>query len=244
MTLHRSVRDLITMRIRSSRTAAISLCVLLTASACVMVQASSPNHQSEKPAGLAPKTAGGCEGRFIGVLSVFGFQLGHNTLQDVQQQFGPAQIVREGDAGNAVARLCYRTADTSDDTVVLFESSEMGGGAVLTNYELRRSHQSLDARCVVSRAVHGEAKSSVAVRLGMTRMELAQVLGEPSSSHGNSWDYRCDIRKQMTEEQLVRMERRWPRVRDHPYFDLWITASAGFDSDRLVRFRVSKTETY
>ena len=101
------------------------------------------------------------------------------TLAKVAGLLGRASVNERGDASTSLHWLCYRATTKADTTVVIIESSEMGGGTLLTSFSLFRpgGDASLEQRCAPLDVPPASIVTDRGVRLGLPRAEVEQLLG-------------------------------------------------------------------
>ena len=103
-------------------------------------------------------------------------------LSGVQKRLG-GTIGHSGDGGEALKWLCYSGADTTGRWVLWLESSEIAGGAI-DGFALRRLDQmaEVDRRCHALPESEAGIELPVALRLGMTEMQVRNTLGAPTTT--------------------------------------------------------------
>jgi len=169
------------------------------------------------------------------VIEKFRIRLEHTTLQQAIAALGPGRVVQTGDAGDFLARLCYQSADTTDPTYLVLESSEMGGGKYITGFQLFQGKAHLDPNlpCARMPALANSIVIAAGLELGAQRQALLARFGpaqsdsagflryahehtwkEPSRSHGSSGS----DEEEWTETSVLDLELRADSL-------VWISAS-------------------
>ena len=69
-----------------------------------------------------------------GNLSILGVTILKSTLNEVQDKFGKAYVLKEKEHAPNV--ICYCSDDSSDNTALIFKSGAMGGWTTITQFEL------------------------------------------------------------------------------------------------------------
>jgi hypothetical protein len=108
-------------------------------------------------------------------------------LAEVQNRFG-GSIGRRGDASESLAWLCFQGADTDQRWALWLESGELGGLTVIDGYAMQRLDPNavVDQRCREIGKSAGGIELPVAIRLGVTEMQVSKVLGKPTARYGNT----------------------------------------------------------
>jgi hypothetical protein len=105
------------------------------------------------------------------------------ALLEVQNRFG-GSIGHRGDGGNALACRCFRGGDINAPWALCLESSALMGGRLIDRYTLQRldPNAKIDQRCRRFGKGEGEIELPVALRLGVTEMQVREILSEPTAS--------------------------------------------------------------
>lgn len=112
--------------------------------------------------------------------------LEETTLDTVKARFG-GDMGQSGDASEALQWLCFYGTDPNGRWALWLESSEMGGGSV-DGFALQRldNDAKVDRRCRMLRKDEGGFGLPIPIRLGMTEMEVRNLLGEPTLRYRNT----------------------------------------------------------
>ncbi|MBL4607827.1 MAG: hypothetical protein JKY01_08375 [Pseudomonadales bacterium] len=141
---------------------------------------------TKNPVGLyQPSQAGNLLKPFSGKLnaddlSIGSISIGTSTFDEVAAKFGKTEIIKS-DQEQSWVRICYRSVNKGDDTIVLFESGPMGGWTRLTSISITHSKLWKDsALCQSSRLVTKEISTVSGLKIGISTSELVRRLGNPS----------------------------------------------------------------
>ncbi len=124
-------------------------------------------------------------------LSVANFPITLETtkLTDAQRRFG-GLIGHSGDAGDSLGWLCFYQRNASDGWVLWLTSGEIDGESIGGFVWLSMSsEQKIDSRCKALKAEQGIVMSPIPLRLGMTELQVEQLLGKPSGRFHNTFTY-------------------------------------------------------
>lgn len=113
-----------------------------------------------------------------GARAILGITLERSTFADVERLIGKTAIHREGDAGNSLAVMCFKGAD---ETLVAFESGEMGGGVIDSIHVSATGSYRLARYCSPSEKIRKNISFADGVRLGLRKQELLKIRGQPSA---------------------------------------------------------------
>jgi len=107
-------------------------------------------------------------------------------MREVQTRLG-GSIGHRGDASEALAWLCFDGADANGRWALWLESSELGGGWV-DGFALQRldPNASTDHRCRKLGKPNGGIELPIALRLGLTEMQVRTILGQPTIKYRNT----------------------------------------------------------
>jgi hypothetical protein len=127
-------------------------------------------------------------------MSILGVKLKHDTLSDVQQRLGRAEVQHNrGDAAASASAVCYIGADGT--VLAIISVSEMGGGRQMTSdfHLVRNASDAIysptypdyvvpkEDRPKCSRlAALSKTTTTGGLRLGMTADQVRRKLGPPS----------------------------------------------------------------
>jgi hypothetical protein len=105
------------------------------------------------------------------------------SMIDVQKRVGGA-IGKRGDASDYVEWLCFNGSDVGGRWALWLESSELGG-ELIDAFALQRLGRSAksDPRCRFLPEGDGGVDLPIALRLGMTEIQVRQILGRPTLTY-------------------------------------------------------------
>lgn len=112
--------------------------------------------------------------------------LEQTTLKDVQTRLG-GDMGQKGDASEALEWLCFYGTDAKGRWALWLESDEMGGGTV-DGFALQRldRNATADRRCQMVGKNDGRVRLPVPLRLGLTEMQVRNLLGRPTAKYRNT----------------------------------------------------------
>jgi hypothetical protein len=106
------------------------------------------------------------------------------TIAEVVAALGAARVVRQGDAGDAIASVCYLIQDKPAYTIA-FRSDEMGGSELkVTEVALYAGDERADWRRSCGSLKARVASVDLGIRIGATRPEVVRKLGAPEVDRG------------------------------------------------------------
>lgn len=178
-------------------------------------------------------------------LTILGLTIGQHTLEDTQKELGKAKFLPRRE--QAPKRICYISEKKQDNTTVTFEAGPMGGWELLTAITIASGKVSLKERssCAIASQVSTNISTEGGLKLGLDRASLESILGKPSRVNGNTFHYEFRTREKMTEKQIQKLAKLWPKVGDDPYMDVSSDVEATFsDNSKLESLTISKIETY
>jgi hypothetical protein len=178
-------------------------------------------------------------------LTLMGFQLGKTTLADVQARLGDSKIRRCSREEEASEEICYVSAN-GDHTRVIFEAGFSGGWTELAGYKIisGRSNPPCYRRCTPTALVSGEVHSDGGLRIGLTRQQVAKLLGNPARSTANRLTFQWNSRRAMTKEEIKKESETFHSPVKDPYWDAQDTFIILLEHSRVIQIRVSHTVTY
>lgn len=115
--------------------------------------------------------------------------LAKTPLADVQAKLG-GTLGHVGDAGDFLSWLCVRGADQRGRWVLWLESAEIDEDLV-GSFQLRRIPRTarVDRRCTTLQDAAAVVELSIKLELGMPRVRVLQILGQPSVETGHTLIY-------------------------------------------------------
>jgi len=169
---------------------------------------------------------------------VLGLTLGKSTLSDARDLLGPA-LVAKGEYRHEPYVMCYVSSDPSDKTTLTFQTDFFGDWERLTQFELSDSPGALV--CAESDLVHRGLATQCGLRLGMSRGAVEAIMGEPGLVRGNVLKYMYIAEERLAPERRERMAEFGIVVVDYDVITTIVEAE--FDEDRLIRLKVSWSES-
>jgi hypothetical protein len=147
-------------------------------------------------------------------MTVVGVQLEKTTLEGAQRQLAAAEIRHNGgDAAVSVSAECFVGRD---GTTLVFSSGEMGGGEIITEYQLACSGAPVDyrvldyvpapekrPRCSRLAPLSRATTTDGGLRLGMSREEVQQLLGEPDEANSGHFTFSSQAEIPMTASEKI-----------------------------------------
>jgi hypothetical protein len=163
--------------------------------------------------------------------------------QDVTATLGKATRLDLG--GYEERMLCYTSARTGDDTVVLFTLFHCPDDCKrVMEIQVRAKKREVRVRdkCAATAGVHAGIGTQSGLRLGLTRTEVQAILGPPQATRGDKWLYAASVSVKFSEEEYARRGLPIPPVitPDYPFAtgcDKYIVV--WFKADRVSAFRVN-----
>ncbi|WP_347359426.1 hypothetical protein [Bdellovibrio sp.] len=138
----------------------------------------------------------------LGAQTILGHAIGIANIQSVQASLGAATVFQEGEAGTLIRGVCYRGMD---QTLLAFESSEMGGPeGIITAVRLLRAGTPYkhSRHCAPSKEVLRTTAFADKTSLMMSRDRLEKKLGSPDKSEKNLLSYKyVSTRKYGTQKE-------------------------------------------
>jgi len=176
--------------------------------------------------------------------SFAGFTLGETTLSEVQAKVGTTSIVHSGDAGESLSSLCYAVNSLG---YVLFLTGELDGPEhYLGGFDI--SNKSTRAPCSPwPKHVPKPSLNIGSLYIGMSVSAFKTAVGVPVKWEASQGIASFENRRKMSVAELAKLpadaQARIARGESHDYYDVVVTISATFESDKLREVRVWKTET-
>lgn len=158
--------------------------------------------------------AGDAHDRLGPHMSLLGLALESTTLEGAQRLLGKAeQRHNGGDAAAGAMAECYVGQDGT--TLALISNSEMGGGTMITGYQLVARGELADystdyryvvpldkrPRCAALKRLSRSTVTNGGLSLGMSRSEVRRLLGEPSEVAEDHLIFTAEATLPMTSEQ-------------------------------------------
>lgn len=134
-------------------------------------------------------------------LSVQGITIGKTTLDEVKTKFKAKEIYHEGDGGESLYALCFKT---SNGSTIAFESGEMGGAEhVINSISLNgpTTPYRLNKICEKSSAFKGKLSLNK-LSLGMSPDLIKTVKGKPTKSENDYLEYAYSFQEKTEKGQM------------------------------------------
>ncbi len=208
-----------------------------------------------RPSALALMAAGqvaAAEDRLAPHMRVLGITVEGTTLQEVQRSFGTTDMRHNGgDAAAAAVAECYVG---SDGTTLVLLSGEMGGGTIITHFQLlaREALASYsdddsyavpaDKRpgCAALNALSRTTATGGRLKLGMSAAEVKRLLRIPSQKGDGYWEYLWEGKVRMTPQQMES----WHARRGEDFFVRGRTLRVEFSAGKVVAIRAWQVTTW
>lgn len=174
-----------------------------------------------------------------------GFDLGTVTLSEIEQKYGHATLIESGDAGEYEAKICY----SLDDGILYFLSGELGGDIhELLGFAVSVQRISEQKKCAEFPVKKKPFKLNLAgLHLGMSKAEFEKVFTTKVKWNGNTGTIFFESKRAMKQKELKRLPKDVQEGTKagvfQNYFDVIVSIDGYFEGNKLVEFRVWKTET-
>jgi hypothetical protein len=140
--------------------------------------------------------------------------IGKSTFDEVMATFGKTELIKNSiEHGNN--RLCYRSSNDSDNTVLLLETGSMGGWKRVTTFSITNSKLwKQTARCKSSSLINRNLATASGLQIGTFASELINRFGKPTINNGkfigyyltaqeNDWTYTSIIEAALEKDKVV-----------------------------------------
>jgi hypothetical protein len=124
--------------------------------------------------------------------------------QNIVHVLGRATVVERGDAANGRSQVCYKSADPSEPTKLIFEIGEcthsfylFAGGAPFSGTD----------KCQGSNIITRDLKTPNGLGLGLTPEQVKKILGPPSAAEHESLTYDYNVKLTRTKQRLEELKR-------------------------------------
>ncbi len=141
----------------------------------------------------------------IASFTIAGIDLGPGSFGDVIPKLGAATVVMRGEQAQSREQLCYRSSDAK--THLIFERSEEAEAFYLVGPAPDWYGSSF---CEKSPAVTSTIATANGLRLGLTMVEVEQILGAPSGNAPGKSEWLWTGQFPLTADQLKRIRQRQP----------------------------------
>lgn len=169
----------------------------------------------------------------------FGFVLNKSTLNNIQKVLGPSQIIKEGDAGDYSATICY---SLPNQHILEFKAGELSGADLdVLEFVVREPKLNEKSQCTPLPKDKLELENTTlgGLSLGMSKEGVIKTVGEPTKSLKDELRFKFSRKEEMSQKQIKEMN-----AESYPYWDIIITVVARFKNSRLMQLSIAKTETY
>ncbi|MBC7540661.1 MAG: hypothetical protein H7281_17710 [Bacteriovorax sp.] len=160
-------------------------------------------------------------------LSILGITIGKSTLEDVKSKFKSKDIYYQGDAGESLYVLCYKS---SNGSTIAFESGETGGNAhTVSTISINGTKvpYRLNKICEKTSLIRSKLVIN-GISLGMSPDLIKRLKGKPSKQSANSLLYQFEIQEKNEKRQL----------------DIISRLEIEFNQDIVSALTASKSETF
>jgi hypothetical protein len=174
-------------------------------------------------------------------LSIVGVTLGKTSLAEVQQRFGASQLRSCSSEEEASQEICYRAPRGT--TTVVFEAGFSGGWKIIDAYQIigTADSSSCYSACPMSSGVPETISTSGMLRLGLSRIEVLNLLGTPESATVDRLEFSREWRQPMTAAEVAKGGGN-PNKKDN-HWDVVDTVSVRLVNRRVAAIRVSHIVT-
>ena len=170
---------------------------------------------------------------------------------------GKFTTVASGDASTALEEACYRSAEESDNTHLIFGEGEVDRSFILSSDS---SAWKWKSPCNRSTKISRVLATSSGLHLGQTQEQVIAILGLPTERVRNikygrdELIYELEAKKKMSahdlapylQDELKRYpnldQRTW--IQNYGFYDLSVSVHAKFTNNSLTKLIISWSETY
>jgi len=123
------------------------------------------------------------------ILNIAGITLGPGMEKDAEAKLGRAVYVNRHKGGGIRQQICYRSVKEPPTAFLVFEIGRASDAFYLISGDAPQ--WGYIGLCAKSTVVTKALSTPTALRLGLTRAELIDMMGQPSATHPNSmmWKY-------------------------------------------------------
>ncbi len=160
-------------------------------------------------------------------LSILGFTIGKSTLGEVKSKFKSTDIYHQGDAGNSLYVLCYKSSNSS---TIAFESGEMGGSAhIIDSISINSTKGPYHLNQICQKTTFIKNKFVInGISLGMSPDLVKRLKGKPGKESANSILYQFVVQEKNDKGQV----------------DIISNLEMEFNQDIVSAIKASKMATY
>ncbi|MBC7489026.1 MAG: hypothetical protein H7240_02460 [Glaciimonas sp.] len=172
------------------------------------------------------------------------FQLGKVTLAQVAKSIGHTKVIETGDAGEYVAKICYRTPNG----IIYFLSGEMGGpDHELLGFGIGINDNKQPCAKYLENLVP-KTLNLAGVQLGQTKKEFARIVETSVRWEKNTGRAYIESKRPMSSVEINRFPEDVKQSilagSAQNYFDVGISIIGTFTNNKLSKIEVWKVETY
>ncbi len=167
-------------------------------------------------------------------------------FSEIRSKFGEGTEIERGDAASGRHQMCYLSP--SGNVHLIFEFGEVNSALYLFADGPKWNGSEF---CAVSPTISGnDVSTGSGLRLGMTPMEVENILGNPSIATPQKVVYHFSFRKKTMPEALAQLRKDNPNMSDaefaenFKYVDVEDYIEARFAAEKLNYLAISKSETY
>ena len=202
--------------------------------------------------------------------TVFDLTLGEYTFDDLMNKFGKTKIFPISSGEEAPFAICYTSSHPLDDTIIIFIAGPLGGWEKPTSFIIgtknvlpsisdwmEKSASVIEKRaksvlsyiltyCTKTPKISKAITTASGITLGITKNRLNDLLGNQPNYifDENIFAYRYYDMVKMTETQIERMKKYWPKVEEDPHYEVASGIEVRFSERKLVWFLVYRMESY
>lgn len=196
--------------------------------------------------------------------------LGEYNFEDLMNKFGKAKIFSISTGEEAPSAVCYTSSNPLDDTIIIFIAGPLGGWEKPSSFIIGtknvlpsisdwmgRSASVIEKRaksvlssilpyCTKTPKISKVITTASGITLGITKNQLNDLLGnQPNYIFDESiFAYRYYDVVKMTETQIERMKKYWPKVEEDPHYEVASGIEVRFSEQKLAWFLVYRMESY
>lgn len=160
-------------------------------------------------------------------LTVLGITVGKSTLDEVKAKFKSKDFYHEGDAGESLSVLCFKS---SNGSTIAFESGEMGGSEhKITSISINGPKKAYRLNKICEKTSLIKSKLVInGVSLGLSPDLIKRVTGKPSKQSTDHFLYQYEAHDKTDKGQIDTVSR----------------LEIEFVQDAVAAFNISKVETF
>jgi hypothetical protein len=176
-----------------------------------------------------------------GVFEIGKIQVGVTTLADAKAALGNSAEARQGQSDESPIQICYLIDSANGRYYIIFGSGAMGGFTRITEFSLTRDAPK--QACTSVRSRNKLMATGNGVTLGQSRDEFYGKFLFKFKETGDISSYRENTTRIPNTEELSELRRAWPAEKTYQ-FDVSVSIDAVFKNGHLVKYRVSKIESF